>query len=226
LVKGQQENNDSSCSKFSLGFDLGLFRNQASPDLDNSSPDIEHSVIGHWDYGGNVSLEYSFTRHWKILACPGIEIKKLELQLNVDKLDFGDEFDGLGFNGYSGTDPHIISYNEQASFFTLPVLIKYDFNAGRFSPIISAGGSVDFLLSKNEHTTAYYNNGTQESWSEQDLFRSTDAALLFQAGMRYRASKKISISLNCLFKYFLLDKDLIVRQFYFGLAGGVQYCFK
>src|SRR5438552_865875 len=123
-AKGQQENNVPHCSKISVGFDLATFRNQASPNPDHYISDVAQSVIGHSGYGGNVSFEYSFTPHWKILAFPGIEIKKLELQFNVDKLNFGDEFDGLGFNGYIGTDPHIISNSEQASFFTIPVLIR------------------------------------------------------------------------------------------------------
>ncbi|MGB3075697.1 MAG: hypothetical protein WBB36_10275 [Chitinophagales bacterium] len=206
-------------SKFSIGFEAGLFANNAVLKDNNSLPeDVTQSITGVWNFSGNIITAYYIDDRFKIKFSPGIENKQLEYRL--DGLHFYQDFNGTGFN-----DSHVI-YTEEAIAISLPLEAEYKFTTGKFSPFLSAGCATDFLMNKKYHASIYYSNGTEEIVSEAELFRNVDFALVAQGGFYFQATDNINLHANAFVKYFLLHQEIDMKQYHAGLRIGISYIIK
>ena len=203
-------------SHFAIGATVGVSFDQWNLNyLEPTGDGITASSKARTGYQGGVSFAYQLSNHWNLKA--GLEVQSKHLEYRLDGLHFDQDFNGVGFN-----DSHII-YNTKATLLSIPVEIEYQFGTSKLVPFVSLGFSGDYVLNENPDGTIYYSNGTTETLPEAELLRKSNLALLAGAGIYYRASSAISISLNPFFHYSLFHEDQDLYTYGWGLKAGIYY---
>lgn len=108
---------------------------------------------------------YSFTHHISLMVQPGYQTNGLNY---FSSFSWSDSVENSGFK-------RELHHRQKFSYFTLPVLIRWDFTLNQFSPYLKFGAQADFRHQGSKYIR--YDNTIDQSETKSQLFETNEAGI-------------------------------------------------
>jgi len=183
-----------------------------TPEFNNltlNNPIGQETMKSEIGFSAGINLEFHIAKNASIRT--GFGYGKKNYNHTQNGLIFGTDIDPLAGVISESKIESKISFSEMQ----IPLLFQYELKENKF--FIAGGIEITYPFSNNSERTIYYGNGNTEKITNSKT-NSLNFAPVLSIGYKLPVSKKSSVSVEPMFKYYLKEYVIIASHLYnYGL---------